>query len=90
MYIQTVNFTLLAVSLWPPIEALAQVSNNYKFECILTKKTDCSGVVLEFYKEAKSAGANSTILQTLLSFQEQSIARVTISKSSVFSKAIAD
>ena len=39
-----------------------------------------SGVFLEFYSENIAANSKSTILQTLLSFREQSIVRVTVFK----------
>ena len=80
MYIKTVNFTLLAASLWTPIEALAKLSNTDGYECILIKENDSSGAVLEFYSENNAANSKSTLLQTLLSFREQSIARVTVFK----------
>ena len=80
MYIKTVNFTLLAASLWTPIEALAKLSNTDSYECILIKENDSSGAVLEFYSENNAANSKSTLLQTLLSFREQSIARVSVFK----------
>ena len=80
MYIKTINFTLLAASLWTPIEALAKLSNTDGYECILIKENDSSGTVLEFYSENNAANSKSTLLQTLLSFREQSIARVTVFK----------
>jgi hypothetical protein len=39
-----------------------------------------SGVLLEFYSENIAANSKSTIFQTLLSFREQSIVRVTVFK----------
>ena len=48
MYIKTVNSTLLAASLWTPIEALAKLSNTDSYECILVRENDSSGAVLEF------------------------------------------
>ena len=48
MHIKTVNFILLAASLWPPIEVLAQVSNNDEYEFTLIKKTDKFSAVLNF------------------------------------------
>ena len=39
-----------------------------------------SGALLEFYSEKIAANSKSTILQTLLSFREQSIVRVTVFK----------
>ena len=80
MYIKTVNFTLLAASLWTPIEALAKLSNTDGYECILIKENDSSGAELEFYSENNAANSKSTLLQTLLSFREQSIAQVTVFK----------
>ena len=80
MYIKTVNFTLLAASLWTPIEALAKLSNTDSYECILIKENDSPGAVLKFYSENNAANSKSTLLQTLLSFREQSIARVTVFK----------
>ena len=80
MYIKTVNFTLLAASLWTPIEALAKLSNTDGYTCILIKENDSSGAELEFYSENNAANSKSTLLQTLLSFREQSIARVTVFK----------
>ena len=74
MYIKTVNFTLLAASLWIPIEALAKLSNTDGYECILIKENDSSGAELKFYSENNAANSKSTLLQTLLSFREQSIA----------------
>ena len=35
MYIKIANFTLLAASLWPPIEVLAKLSKKAGYECIL-------------------------------------------------------
>ena len=80
MYTKTVNFTLLTASLWTPIEALAKLSNTDGYECILIKENDSSGAVLEFYSENSAANSKSTLLQNLLSFREQSIARVTVFK----------
>ena len=80
MYIKTVSFTLLAASLWTPIEALAKLSNTDGYECILIKENDSSGAVLEFYSKNNAANSKSTILQTLLSFREQSIARISVFK----------
>ena len=80
MYIKTVNFTLLAASLWTPIEALAKLSNTDSYECILIKENDSSGAELEFYSKNNAVNFKSTLLQTLLSFREQSIVRVVIFK----------
>tara|TARA_B100000768_G_C10990814_1_gene253862 strand:+ start:268 stop:525 length:258 start_codon:yes stop_codon:yes gene_type:complete len=80
MYIKTANFTLLATSLWTPIEALAKLSKTDGYECILIKENENSGAILEFYSKNIAANSKSTILQTLLSFREQSIARVTVFK----------
>ena len=38
MYIKFANFTLLAGSLWPPIEALAKLTKTAGDEYILIKK----------------------------------------------------
>ena len=80
MYIETVNLTLLAASLWTPIEALAKLSNTGGYECILIKENDRSGAVLEFESENNVANSKSTLLQTLLSLREENIAQVTVFK----------
>tara|TARA_Y100001933_G_C18486275_1_gene350516 strand:- start:139 stop:396 length:258 start_codon:yes stop_codon:yes gene_type:complete len=77
-YSRCINFTLLAPSIWPLIEAFSNTEKREGYARYLCKTSQNTGIIYEIFLNKKSASENLDVLLAAQALKEQLLAKVAV------------
>ena len=82
-YCRCINFTLLAPSIWPVIEAFSNTEKREGYERYLCKTGQNTGIIYEIFLNKKSASEKLEVLLAAQTLKEQLLAKVAVSEGEI-------
>ena len=82
-YSRCINFTLLAPSIWPLIEAFSNTDKREGYERYLCKTSENTGIIYEVFANKKSASEKLDVLLATQSLKDQLLAKVAVSEGEI-------
>ena len=82
-YSRCINFTLLAPSIWPLIEAFSNTEKKEGYERYLCKTSQNTGTIFEVFSNKKSASEKLDVLLATQALKEQLLAKVAVSEGEI-------
>ena len=77
-YSRCINFTLLAPSIWPLIEAFSNTEKREDYERYLCRTSQNTGIIYEVFLNKKSASEKLDVLLAAQALKEQLLAKVAV------------
>ena len=77
-YCRCINFTLLAPSIWPLIEAFSNTEKRDGYERYLCKTGQNTGIIFEVFSNKKNASDKLDVLLAAQALKEQLLAKVAV------------
>ena len=82
-YSRCINFTLLAPSIWPLIEAFSNTDKREDYERYLCKTSENTGIIYEVFLNKKSASEKLDVLLAAQALKEQLLAKVAVAEGEI-------